>query len=433
MFQLGLWGQRGNYLSIPTDCPQRDERMGWMGDAGVFWRTGAYNFAVDPFSNKFMDDIVDAQKSTGAFSDISPDILRTDTSYTELPGAPGWGDAGILVPYATWLQYGDRAVLERNWPAMEKWMDFVLQANPGFVREHGLGQNYGDWLAPDPNTPKDLAATAYWALTARQMQAMAAALGRSSDAEKYAALFEHIRDAYRQRYIHADGSVTGNTQTAYVLTLYAQLAPKEIESKLLDRLVQDIEAHQTHLTTGFLGTPFLLSVLDAGGRSDVAYKLLLNTTYPSWGYMAEKGATTWWERWNGDTGDPSMNSYNHYAFGSVMAWVYRRVAGIDVDPEVSGFHHIVIAPQFGGGLTHVHAEYDSVYGTIKTEWTKSMDGAVALNISIPANTTATVYMPATPGYKLMQDQGVSEFPTSQGRFRSEITSGTHTFQLLKDH
>ena len=393
MFELGLWGQRGNFVSIPTDCPQRDERMGWMGDAGVFWRTGSYNFDIDSFTHKFMDDVTDAQNAKGIFANVSPNLLLAGS---EVVGAPGWGDAGVLVPYATWMQYGDRTVIDRNWDAMERWMNFIEQTNPQYLRENDLGPNYADWLAPDPNTPKDLVATAYWALVAQQMQTMAAATGRDQAAKHYQQLYTSIRQAYREAFVHQDGSVQGNTQAAYVLTLYTGMAAKTEEAALTRALVADIEKHNNHLTTGFLGTPFLLFVLDSEGRSDVAFRLLLNETYPSWGYMVEKGATTWWERWNGDTGDPAMNSYNHYAFGSVMAWVYRRVSGIDTDASGPGFHHLIIAPHTDPSLTHARSEYRSAYGTVITDWTRSTEGALQLSVFLPANTSATVDLPQVP-------------------------------------
>jgi alpha-L-rhamnosidase len=429
MSQLGLWGQRGNFLSIPTDCPQRDERMGWMGDAGAFWRTGSYNFDIDAFSNKFMLDVADGQTPDGAFPNIAPNLLIGKEGD---PGAPGWGDAGVLVPYATWLQYGDAAVLERSWPAMERWMDFILRTNPNYIREKDLGPNYADWLAPDPHTPPDLVATAYWVLIARQMRTMATALDRTADAEKYADLISHLHDAYQRKYVHADGSVEGNTQSSYVLTLAMGLAPKDLEKSMTDRLVSDIKAHQTHLTTGFLGTPFLLSALEEQGRSDVAYDLLLTSTYPSWGYMVDKGATTWWERWNGDTGDPSMNSYNHYAFGSVMAWVYRRVAGIDADPSNSGFHHIVISPHVEPGLTHMHTEYDSAYGTISTDWKTTANGALQLTIKVPANATATVALPTSEKSAVKLDGQTVDLPYKDGSFVRDIGSGRYSFSVSRN-
>ncbi len=384
MGNLGIWGQRGNFLSIPTDCPQRDERLGWMGDAGVFWRTGTYNFDIASFTRKFMLDIDDAQTADNAFTNVSPNLLGPD------PGAPGWADAGVLVPYAAWLQYGDKSLLESSWPNMQRYMDFILTSNPDYLRRNKLGNNYGDWLAPDQNTPKDLIATAYWAIIARDMKEMSLVLGRKEDAEKYQALYDHIATAYRTQYIQPDGTVTGNTQSAYVVTLYSGIAPEDLRANMTDRLVKDIEAHQNHLTTGFLGTPFLMFVLDDNHRADVAFKLLLQDTYPTWGYMVRKGATTWWERWNGDTGDPSMNSYNHYAFGSVMAWVFRRAAAIDTDPSGAGFHHLTIAPNFDPALPTLHTEYDSPYGTVTTDWNSASHH---FTVTTPPNTTATITLP----------------------------------------
>ena len=424
MFDLGLWGQRGNFFSVPTDCPQRDERMGWMGDAGVFWRTGSYNFAIDSFTHKFMEDVTDAQTPAGAFANISPNLLQVGP---EAVGAPGWGDAGVLVPYATWMQYGDRGVIDRNWDAMERWLHFIESTNPDHLRQKELGPNYADWLAPDPNTPPDLVATAYWALITQQMETMAQATGRADASKRYAALTIKIRDAFRTAFVEDDGTVAGGTQTAYVLALYAGMAKQDQRHAMTDRLVASIEEHGTHLTTGFLGTPFLLFVLDTEGRSDVAYRLLLSDTYPSWGYMVSKGATTWWERWNGDTGDPGMNSYNHYAFGSVMAWVYRRVSGIDTDAQGAGFHHLVIAPHTDPKLTHARTEYESVYGTIITDWTRGADDGLQLAVTIPANTTATVTLPAGPKQSVSLDD--TPLMVGNATATAEIGAGTYHFAL----
>jgi alpha-L-rhamnosidase len=400
MNELGAWGQRGNFVSIPTDCPQRDERLGWMGDAGVFWRTGTFNFDIDAFTHKFMLDVTDAQTVAGAFTDVSPNILGPN------PGAPGWGDAGVFIPYAAWLQYGDASVVERSWPAMRRWMDFILANNPDYLRRKALGNNYADWLAPDEHTPGALIGTAYWALVAREMSEMATAIHRPDDAVEYRQLYDHIAAAYRAAYVKEDGSLEGNTQTGYLATIFTGIAPPALVGNMVDRIAKDVEAHGNHLTTGFLGTPFLMFVLDQNGRSDLAFKLLLSDTYPSWGYMVKKGATTWWERWNGDTGDPSMNSYNHYAFGSVMAWVYRRAAGIDTDASGPGFHHITIQPHFDAALPQLHVEYDSAYGTIISDWQQSQH---RFTVSIPANTTATVTLP--------------------DRRIETIGSGTHTYTI----
>ncbi len=384
MNQLGAWGQRGNFVSIPTDCPQRDERLGWMGDAGVFWRTGSYNFDIDSFTHKFMNDVVDAQTAEGAFKDVSPNLLGPE------PGAPGWGDAGIFIPYAAWLQYGDVSVVERSWPAMQRWMEFIARNNSDYVRRKAVGNNYSDWLAPDQHTPSALIDTAYWALVAREMTEMATALHRPEDAAKYQQQYEHIAAAYQKAFVKEDGSVEGDTQTGYLATLFTGMAPEALRASMMERLTKNIHAHGDHLTTGFLGTPFLLFVLDQNQQTNLAFKLLLSKTYPSWGYMVSKDATTWWERWNGDTGDPSMNSYNHYAFGSVMAWVYRRAAGIDTDAGGPGFHHLTIQPHFDTALPALHVEYDSQYGTVISDWRQSEH---RFTVTIPANTTATVELP----------------------------------------
>lgn len=387
MWKVGIWGQRGNFLSVPTDCPQRDERLGWMADAAVFWRTGSYNFDIAPFTHKWMRDVLDAQLPNGAFTNVSPNI-----GVGEIEGAPGWGDAGVIVPWTTWVQYGDREVIDRNWDAMQRWMRFIEDANPNFLRRQKVGPDFADWLAPDRTTPKDLVDTAYWALIAEMMSQMASATGKPVDAKRYSELYEKIRSAFQTAYVKDDGTVGNGTQTSYVLALEMKLLPQPLETAAVQKLVANIEAHNWHLTTGFLGTPFLLFVLSEHGRTDVAYRLLLTETYPSWGYMLSKGATTWWERWNGDTGDPAMNSYNHYAFGSVVAWVYRCVAGIDTVPSGPGFHEIVIHPRPDSRMTSARGEYDSVYGKIVTEWNGTPAGPFTLKVTIPANTSAKVIL-----------------------------------------
>lgn len=421
MWKIGLWGQRGNFLSIPTDCPQRDERLGWMGDAGVFWRTGSYNFDVAAFTRKFMLDVNDAQTSNGDFANVSPDLLNAEVKGSE--GAPGWSDAGVIVPYTAWLQYGDTSYIDDNWDSMQRFMKYIAAANPDFIRKNGNGPNFADWLAPDPHSPNELVATAYWALSAGMMMQMAQASGRGQDVQGYKELLDNIRSAYGKAFIKDNGDVAGGTQTAYLLTLYAKLAPQSLEQVMVDHLVGDIDSHGGHLTTGFLGTPFLLFTLSEHGRSDVAYKLLLNETYPSWGYMLSKGATTWWERWNGDSGDPAMNSFNHYAFGSVMAWVYRSVAGIDTAPDGAGFQHILIRPEVGPGINQVSGEYDSAYGKVTTEWKKDNSGVFTLTVTIPANSSATVHLPFKAGDQITADEKAIPSPDA------EIGSGTYSFQV----
>ena len=429
MWSIGIWGQRGNFLSIPTDCPQRDERLGWMGDAGVFWRTGTYNFDIAAFSQQFMQDIVDAQTSQGSFTNVSPDTLPGDDGDDNRVGAPGWGDAGIIIPWTTWLQYGNKAIIEQNWDAMQRWMNFIQSRNPDFLRKNGVGPNFADWLAPDGNTNKDLLATAYWALIANMMSQMANAVGKEGDAKRYADVVRNIRAAFQKAYIKENGEVGTGTQTSYVVALYTKMAPEALEPALVDRLVKDIESRGWHLSTGFLGTPFLLFTLADHGRTDVAYKLLLNETYPSWGYMLSKGATTWWERWNGDTGDPAMNSYNHYAFGSVVAWVYRYAAGIDTTPDSPGFKQIVIHPHLDARMTSARGEYDSVYGKIISDWNGTPAGPFSLRVTIPANTSAKVFLPVIPGAHIAESGGAVDARQEGGSYVVQVGSGSYSFEV----
>jgi alpha-L-rhamnosidase len=422
-WKTGNWGQRGNFLSIPTDCPQRDERQGWTGDAEVFWRTGSYNFDIASFGRQWMRSVVDDQTADGVFANTVPVVASMGD------GAPGWGDAGVIVPWTAWMQYGDKAILEENWPAMQRWMDFIEKNNPNFLRRNRTGANFADWLAPGSQTPVDLVATAYWALIARQMAEIAHVLGKEDDADRYRQLGAQVRGAFQKEFIKDDGTVGSGSQTAYVLALYMNLVPESQITTVADKLVKDIEDHSWHLTTGFLGTPFLLFTLADHGRTDVAYRLLLNDTYPSWGYMLSKGATTWWERWNGDTGDPAMNSYNHYAFGSVMAWVYRYVVGIDTAESGPGFHEIVIHPRLDARITKARGAYDSVYGKIVADWNGTADGPFALKVTIPANTTAKVYLPASARGTVTEGGKPVKTVKDGASYVVEIGSGSYAFEV----
>lgn len=382
-----MWGQRGNLESIPTDCPQRDERLGWMGDAGIFWRTAAYNMDVQAFTHKWMRDVVDAQSPEGGFPDVAPRVIDTSD------GAPAWGDAGVILPWTAYQQYGDVRIVQENWEPMERWMNYIHEANPGLIWLKRRNNDFGDWVPANSTTPKDLIATAYWAQDAKMMSAMARAVHRDTDASKYGKLYDGIRQAFIREFVRGNGTVGNGSQTCYALALHIGLLPDSLRQAALDRLVADIRSRDWHLSTGFLGTPHLMFALSENGRADVAYTLLLKETYPSWGYTIRKGATTIWERWNGDQGDPSMNSYNHYAFGSVVEWLYREMAGIDTDPSAPGYAKIVIHPRPDKRIRHVRAEYDSVRGTIVSEWTYEPNGALSMNVTLPANTTATIVLP----------------------------------------
>jgi len=414
------WGQRGNLESVPTDCPQRDERLGWMGDAQIFWRTASYNMDMDAFSHKWMRDVVEAQSPEGGFSDVSPRVMDLRD------GAPAWGDAGIIVPWTTWHHYADTRIIEENWDAMERWMNYIGSENPDFIRNKRRNNDFGDWVPAESTTPKDLIGTAYWAYDAELMSQMAHAIGKESDAKRYADLFSNIRAAFQKQFIHPNGEVGNGSQTSYALALHMNLVPEGQKTKLMEHLIADIQKRNWHLSTGFLGTPYLLSVLVNNDEADVAYRLLLNDTYPSWGYIIEKSATTIWERWNGDHGDPGMNSYNHYAFGSVVEWIYRYLAGIDTAPDSAGFRNIVIHPRPDSRLTHARAEYDSNYGKIVSDWSSVLNGPFSLNVTIPANTSAMVYLPS--GKVTEGGKPLPALPGPPGYVVCSIGSGSYAFK-----
>ena len=434
------WGQRGNFLSVPTDCPQRNERLGWTGDAQIFVRTASYNMDVSSFFEKWMTDLEDAQSSEGAFPDVAP-LLPASIDLGN--GAPAWGDAGIIVPWTIFKVYDDTRIVERHYDAMTRWMDYLREANPDLLRKNKMGNNYGDWLSPKgDHTPRDLLATAYWAYDAKLMAEMAEAMGRNKDAKEYEGLFERIKSAFDQSYVASDGRIEGDTQTCYVLALHMDLLPEELRPAAAQYLVEAIEREDWRLSTGFVGVGYLCPVLTEAGYGDVAYRLLNTEAYPSWGYTIKNGATTIWERWDGWTEEngfqsPNMNSFNHYSLGSVGEWLYRYVAGIDLDHHTSGYSHIVIHPRPGGGLTHARGEYDSVRGKIVSGW-RNEDGMFRLKIAIPANTSATVHVPVTnnaevtegddpaeqaPGVKLLRrDDSEAVFTVGSGEY--EFVAGT---------
>jgi alpha-L-rhamnosidase len=399
-----LWGQRSNFVGVPTDCPQRDERLGWMGDAQVFWRAASYNMDLAAFSRKFAADMRGTQAGTPFYGIFAPGTVTPNAGW-----AAAWSDAGVIIPWTSWLQTGDTTIIEQNWDAMTKYLDAIAAANPDFLWKNDYGQPFGDWLSPEGKTDEVLIATAYWAYDAMLMRQMAHATGRAADAEKYDALFEKIRDAFQKQFVREGGFVAGadtspsqfgvinnpkamstggDTQTGYVLALHMDLLPDNQRTFAAKRLADKIGMNGDRLATGFLGTPYLLEELTKAGYAKLACTLLLNTQYPSWGYMVEHGATTMWERWNGDQmlGDPSMNSFNHYAYGAVADWIYRYAAGIDASPLDAGFHMILLQPYFDARLGHLSFDYESAYGTIHSDWTVE-GNAATWHVTIPPNAT----------------------------------------------
>ncbi len=407
------WSQRGNFVGLPTDCPQRDERLGWMGDAQIFARTACFNMDVANALGKWLDDVYDAQAPDGALPDTVPYI----EGQGQRPGAPAWADAGIIVPWEMYRCSGDLRFLSKHYEGMKRHIDGVAALNPDHVWTRGTGWNYGDWLSIDADTPKDVLGTAYFAHSTGLLSQIARRLGHDDDVERYDALRERIVAAFNQRFVDDDGRVAGNTQTAYLLALRFGLLAEPRRSRAAEHLVEAIERADHHLSTGFLGVRELLPVLTDIGRLDLAYRLVLNETYPSWGYSIAHGATTIWERWNGWTtaggfGDDEMNSFNHYSLGSVGQWMYAVVGGIEADPEHPGYGHVVLHPRPGGALTHASARLRSPYGLIRSDW--RIEGErFEYDVRVPVNSRATVVLP---------DGERHEIGSGQHHFSSEWTA-----------
>jgi alpha-L-rhamnosidase len=437
------WSQRANYLEVPTDCPQRDERLGWTGDAQAFIRTGAWNRDVGPFFSKWQRDIADAQAADGSEPAFIPAIEPSPGD-----GGPGWADAAIICPWTVYECYGDRTLLARHFEELRRYVDYLATQSLDGIRLHpSLGRwgGFGDWLALDGSgridggTPKDLIATAFYVYDARLLASMARAIGQPQVAGPYEALAARVTQAFQRRFLTADGLMAGATQTGYVLALNFDLVPAQLRPRLADELVRDIRSRGNRLSTGFVGTPYLLHVLSREGRLDVAYALLLQESWPSWLYPVTQGATTIWERWDGwtrDKGfeDKGMNSFNHYAYGAVGDWLYEVVAGIDIDPSQPGYKHILLQPQPGGFLTSARGTHLSPFGQIVSDW-RSGKGTFEWDVVVPPNTTASARLPIPAGARVTEDgallesaDGVSRVHADGKAVACELTSGDYHFK-----
>jgi len=387
------WGQRSNFVGLPTDCPQRDERLGWMGDAQIFARTACFNMDVRNFFQKWMRDVFDAQADDGGVADTIPSLEGLGGR----PGAPGWVDAAIIVPWEIYRCSGDTRFLSEHFDNMRRHIDFIASQNPDRVWAKAGGNNYGDWLSINADTPKALLGTAYFAHSTGLLADIARVLQKTAEAKKYDELRQEIVAAFNTHFVNDDTRIMGDTQTAYLLALQFDLLPKDKRAKAVTHLVAAIERANHHLSTGFLGVRELLPVLSQEGHLDLAYRLLLNETFPSWGYSIKQGATTIWERWDGFThekgfGDDEMNSFNHYSLGSVGQWLYANVGGIEADAKAPGYKHFVMRPRPGGGLTSATAHYDSPHGRIESEWTIE-NGIFHYKVEVPVNSSASVELP----------------------------------------
>ncbi|MEO6730420.1 MAG: family 78 glycoside hydrolase catalytic domain [Ferruginibacter sp.] len=394
------WGQKGNFLDVPTDCPQRDERLGWTGDAQVFSRTAAYNMQVNNFFSKWLKDVATDQLPNGSVPYVVPNVMGENST-----GSAGWADAATIIPWNMYLAYGDKKIIEQQYPSMKAWVGFMEQKSNDDLWNTGF--HFGDWLfyRPDDDndgraalTDKYLIAQCFFAHSTQLMINAARLLSNSADEAKYTALLNRIKAAFLKEYITPNGRLVSGSQTAYVLALHFDMLPEALRAQAAERLVKNIKDYNNHLTTGFLGTPYLCHVLNRFGYTDIAYTLLLQETYPSWLYPVKMGATTIWERWDGQKPDssfqtPGMNSFNHYAYGAIGDWMYRVMAGIDTYEDAPGYRHIRIKPHIGGNLTFAKADLQTNYGVVSSHW-RIENSTTFLDVQVPPNTTATIYIPA---------------------------------------
>jgi alpha-L-rhamnosidase len=411
------WGQRSNMHSVPTDCPQRDERLGWTGDAQIFAPTACWNMDMSLFFSKWTRDII----YHGGGGEV-------------MGGGPGWSDATVVIPWTLYCFYADRRIVEESYPRMASFVEDRIKGSKGNLLEQG---GYGDWIAV-VGSPNEPIGSAYYFYSVKLLSRMAAAIGKADDAEKYAKLLPGIMAAFNAKHLNATNNFyTGKTQTALALPLYFGMVPADRRRAVEGNLVKDIVARGYHPSTGFLGTPYILPVLSAAGEPEVAYRMVSQKTYPSWGYMVEKGATTIWELWNSDTAGPGMNSRNHFALGSIGQWFFESLAGINFDPERPGFKHFVVRPEPAGDLQWARAEYPGMYGPIRSAW-KIDNGKFVLEVAVPVNTSATVCVPARNadavtegGRPAGQAPGVKFLRMEQDRAVFSVGSGAYTFAAAR--
>ncbi|MDX2032486.1 MAG: glycoside hydrolase family 78 protein [Blastocatellia bacterium] len=436
------WGQKGNFVDVPTDCPQRDERLGWTGDAQVFARTAAFNYDVAGFFVKWLRDVAFDQYESGSIPFVIPDVLGTNQA--PAGGSAAWADCVTIIPWAMYQSYGDRRFLEESYPAMVKWGEYQRKrAGDDYIWAGDF--HFGDWLAfattrsdyPGATTSKELIATAMFAHSTDLLSRVARVLGRQDEAAKYAEQLAKIKEAFRREFVTETGRVGEDTQTAYALALQFDLLPESMRPLAAGRLAREIRERK-HLTTGFVGTPYLCHVLSRYGYLDEAYLLLNREEYPSWLYPVKQGATTIWERWDGRKPDGSfqdkgMNSFNHYAYGAIGEWMYRVMAGIEIDPAAPGYKHILIQPQPGGGFAQVNASHQTMYGKVASAWSLK-DGRFDLAVEVPANTRATIRLPKAQlsavtesGKALARDNGITNAQQDGEAVVVAVGSGQYRF------
>jgi alpha-L-rhamnosidase len=436
------WGQQGNFVDVPTDCPQRDERLGWTGDAQVFSRTAAFNRGVEPFFEKWLKDVAADQQPNGAVPFVIPNVLGEGAS-------AGWADVATIIPWNLYLAYGDQRVLETQYPSMKAWVDYIRSQAKDDLWNTGF--HFGDWLFYRPFddndgrsavTDKYLIAQCFYAHSTQLLLNAADVLGKKDDIAAYSALLKRIKAAFLREYVTPTGRLVSGTQTAYVLALEFDMLPETLRDQAAGRLVKNIQDYNYHLTTGFLGTPYLCHVLSDFGYVSVGYRLLMQDSYPSWLYPVKMGATTIWERWDGIRPDssfqtPGMNSFNHYSYGAIGDWMYRVVAGIDTYAADPGYHHSRIDPHPGGNLTEASADLQTGYGLLSSHWRMNSD-TLYMDVVIPANTTSSIYIPGPDGglitesgRRLADVKELSIESVGKGFLVARVGSGEYHFRVSR--
>ncbi|MCA0757069.1 glycoside hydrolase family 78 protein [Paenibacillus sp. N4] len=433
-----LWGMKGNFVDVPTDCPQRNERLGWTGDAQIFCRTASYLMDTYTFFSKWLKDVKADQTAEGGVPHVVPDIVSGKADDDWLLGqgshsAAAWADVAVIMPWTLYLQYGDTRILEEQYGSMKAWIDFMQEHAVNGIWNYKL--QFGDWVALDAKegsyfgaTPNDLVATAYYAYSTELFSKIAKKLGKEEDYHKYSTLHLEIVKTFQNEFFTPTGRMAARTQTAHIVALYFNLVPDAFRQRTIHTLIELLEENDGHLVTGFVGTPYFCHALSQNGRLKEAYELLLKDDFPSWLYQVKAGATTIWEHWDGIKPDgtmwsPDMNSFNHYAYGAIGEWLYRAAAGIEADECEAGYKHTIIQPHVGGGLEYVKASYSSVYGDISVSWNVA-GNKVHLEVAIPPNTSATIVLEQA---KSVASGMENEFARNEKGLSTKVGSGKYSF------
>lgn len=437
-----LWGMKGNFVDVPTDCPQRNERLGWTGDAQIFCRTASYLMNTYNFYKKWLRDVEVDQTPEGGVAHVVPDVLtgHAENDWLLSQGthsAAAWADAAVIMPWVLYQTYGDKAILEKQFHSMKGWVEFMRTHANDYIWNYKL--QFGDWVALDAEegsyfgaTPNDLTCTAYFAYTTGLFANICKVLGKKEEEQFYTELQQKIVAKYQETFFNSDGTLTAQTQTAHIVSLYFNLTPEKFKPVVAEGLKRLLEKENGHLVTGFVGTPYFCHALSENGYTKEAYELLLKDDFPSWLYQVKMGATTIWEHWDGLKPDgtmwsPDMNSFNHYAYGAIGEWLYRVCAGIEIDDEKPGYKHIIFQPHLGGDFTYAEGVFDSIYGKIKSRWSVGGD-LVTLEYDIPVNTTAVIY---PDGCKEILEADGLKFEQANGTYKAEAGSGRYVIQYRR--